>query len=243
MSSSSLSTSDQALHAIVSSAAPATIAEVIARMQAMDAALPATDGLKWFNRLYLMVTEQVDLNPPGGAWQNPQWLLGLDVIFAGYYFAAIRDALNRQPIPPAWSVLWEARFQSGIDRIQFAVAGMNAHIDRDLARALVDSDAVLGREPAPDGPEHADYLAVNGLLATVMPQALTMMATDMLGVAAEDTGRVGQVLALWDIVKARDVAWEFADELRDLSGPLRDAALDAQDAIAEALGRTILTRI
>jgi len=30
----------------------ATIPDVIARMQAIDALLPVTDGLKWFNRLY-----------------------------------------------------------------------------------------------------------------------------------------------------------------------------------------------
>ena len=39
-------------------------------MQAIDALLPGNDGVKWFNRLYLMVTEQVDQNPPGGAWHR-----------------------------------------------------------------------------------------------------------------------------------------------------------------------------
>ncbi len=37
---------DQPLYDLVNGAAPKTIAEVIARMQAIDALLPANDGLK-----------------------------------------------------------------------------------------------------------------------------------------------------------------------------------------------------
>jgi hypothetical protein len=54
-------------------------------MESIDALLPANDGLKWFNRLYLMVTDQVRSAPPGGAWQNPARLDHLDVVFAGLY--------------------------------------------------------------------------------------------------------------------------------------------------------------
>ncbi|HTX75458.1 MAG TPA: DUF5995 family protein [Terracidiphilus sp.] len=241
MASTTLSPADEALNAIVSAPPPDNVNDVVARMEAIDAALPNGDGLKWFNRLYLMVTQQVDLKPPGGAWQDPAWLLGLDVVFARYYFGAVHGYLAGTGIPSSWSALFEKRFQTGVDRIQFALAGMNAHINHDLAQALVDTDAAEGVTPAPNGPEHADYQAVNTLLAAVMPSALNMLATDTLGVLAEDTGKIGQLLAFWDIVKARNLAWNFADHLRDLSGLVRQAALDAQDAVAGALGRAILT--
>lgn len=241
MASTTLSPADQALNALVSAAPPATINDVIVTMQAIDAALQNNDGLKWFNRLYLMVTQQVDLNPPGGTWQDPNWLLGLDVIFARYYFGAIRGYLAGTGIPSSWSALFEARFSAGIDRVQFALTGMNAHINHDLAQALLDTDSALGVVPAPDCPQHADYQAVNSLLATVMPSALTMLATDTLGDLAEDTGKIGRLLAFWDIVKARNLAWDFSNHLRGLSGLARQAALDAQDAVTGALGRAILT--
>ncbi len=83
MQAASSSPADEPLSNLLNGQAPATIPDVIARMQAIDALLPVTDGLKWFNRLYLMVTQQVDLHPPGGAWQSPVWLDSLDVIFAG----------------------------------------------------------------------------------------------------------------------------------------------------------------
>jgi Family of unknown function (DUF5995) len=37
-----------------------TVAGVIARMEAIEAALPAADGLACFNRMYLQVTRQVN---------------------------------------------------------------------------------------------------------------------------------------------------------------------------------------
>ncbi len=94
--------------------------------------------------------------------------------------------------------------------------------------------------PAAGSLEHADYEAVNGLLNTVMPAALTMLAGDTLGVLAEDTGKVGRLLAFWNICQARELAWDFADQLRGLAGLGRDAALGTQDAMTGALGRAIL---
>jgi hypothetical protein len=212
-------------------------------LQAIDALLAANDGLKWFNRLYLMVTQQVDLNPPGGAWKNPVWLEHLDVVFAGFYFEAIRSFMSGRPLPSAWKALFEARFDTGIARVQFALSGMNAHINRDLALALLKADADLKIAPSQDGPEHQDYQSVNLLLNAVMPASLTMLAADVLGLVAEDTGRVGRLLAFWDICRARDLAWDFSNHLRDLSGPAYELALTSQDDLTGSLGRAILTQI
>jgi hypothetical protein len=240
MATTTPSTSDQPLYNLVKGSDPVTIAAVIARMQAMDALLPANDGLKWFNQLYLMVTQQVDLHPPGGAWQSPAWLTRLDVVFAGLYFRAVTGFLGGQSIPSAWSAMFESRYRIGIDRIQFALAGMNAHINHDLALALLTTDAELNVIPVPDSPEFADYQSVNGLLNTVMPSALTMLATDTLGVLAEDTGKIGRLLAFWDICRARDLAWDFNNHLRGLAGSARDAVLSGQDALTGVIGRAIL---
>ena len=76
---------------------------------------------------------------------------------------------------------------------------MNAHINRDLALALLAADAELNMITGPGSPEIADYQSVNGLLQALMPSALTMLATDALGVLAEDTGKIGRILAFWDM--------------------------------------------
>ena len=235
-----LPAADQPLFDLVNGPAPVTIADVIARMQTIDAQLPANDGIKWFNRLYLMVTQQVDLHPPGGGWKSPLWLNRLDVVFAGLYFSALAGFLGEQLVPSAWNALFEGRYRTGIDRIQFALAGMNAHINHDLALALLATDAEFNIVPAPGSPEFADYQSVNGLLNTVMPSALTMLATDALGVIAQDTGKIGRLLAFWNICRARDLAWEFANHLRTLDPLSRSLALGSQDTLTGALGRAIL---
>ncbi len=235
------STETQQLVQIVDAANLVTIADVVATMQALDAALPASDGLKWFNLLYLDVTQLVDTAPPAGGWRNAAWLTRLDIVFAGLYFTAIKNwLLNAGGVPSSWQALLEARFTAGIDRIQFALAGMNAHINHDLAPALLQTDAELNLVPTLTRPEHADFEEVNGLLENALPQALAFLATGILGQAAQDTGKVGRYLAMWSVSEARDFAWSFADTLRPLAGPVRQAVLGAQDQITGVLGRSLL---
>jgi Family of unknown function (DUF5995) len=237
----SVAAADQALYAIVSGAAPSTIEDVLAVMQQIDQALADSDGLKWFNRLYMMVTQEVDLHPPAGGWKDPAWLVKLDVVFAGLYFQAVAAFLSGSPdAPNAWNALMEARSRTGIDRIQFALAGMNAHINHDLALALLETDNQMKIVPGCDGPQHVDYEAVNGLLNTVMPAALNVLAAGVLGQLAQDTGKVGRLLAFWNICKARDLAWDFADHLRGLNAFAVPVALGAQDQVTGVLGRAIL---
>ena len=237
----SVAPTDRALYAIVSGAAPLTIDDVVVVMQGIDQALNDSDGLKWFNRLYMMVTQKVDQSPPAGGWKDPAGLVKLDVVFADLYFKAVAECIEGSTdAPNAWEALMEARFQPGIDRIQFALAGMNAHINHDLALALLETDKQMNVVPGCDSPQHIDYEAVNGLLEKVMPEELHVLATDVLGQLAQDTGKIGRLLAFWNVCKARELAWDFADHLRGLNALSRPLALGAQDQVTGALGRAIL---
>lgn len=232
---------DLPLYRIVSGPDATNIDEVLARMQQIDQALPDHDGLKWFNRLYMMVTEEVDLRPPAGGWKDEAWLDRLDVVFAGLYFRAVRTSIdNSVDTPNSWDALMEARFRSGVDRIQFALAGMNAHINHDLSLALIETNRLSDITPATASPQHTDYQAVNLLLQDVMPRALEMLATGILGQIAQDTGKIGRLLAFWNICKARDLAWDYADHLREIHGLQRAVGLAAQDQITGVIGRAIL---
>jgi Family of unknown function (DUF5995) len=235
-----VSDADQALLQIVSGPETTTVDDVLATMRRIDATLPDSDGLKWFNRLYMMVTEEVDLRP-ASSLKDAVWLDRLDVLFAGLYFKAVAAFVSQSAdAPNAWDALMESRFRGGIDRIQFALAGMNAHINHDLALALIATNQQSNINPNHLSPQYTDYQAVNQLLHDVMPRALQVLATGVLGQIAQDTGKIGRLLAFWNIVKARDLAWEFADHLRQIGGPQRQLGLAAQDQITGALGRAIL---
>src|SRR5690348_4328557 len=108
--------------------------EVIERLQAIDASLPTADGVAWFTKLYLRVTEAVATHvATAAAFKHPAFLTRLDVVFANLFFDAVQaDARDPATVPKAWAPLFEARSANGIAPIQFAFAGMNAHINRDL---------------------------------------------------------------------------------------------------------------
>jgi hypothetical protein len=235
------SATDGQLMKVVSEPSPTTIHGVAAMMQRIDDLSPSGDGLKWFNLLYMRVTQQVDSNPPSGGWEDSAWLTRLDVVFAQLYFTAIQGWLNGSAsVPGSWRALFESRFRPGVERIQFALAGMNAHINHDLALALLQTDTELNLVPGKVSPEHEDFEHVNGLLEATLPAALQFLATGILGELAQDTGKIGRLLAIWNVRAARDLAWDFADHLRSLTGGAREVALTAQDQMTAVVGRSLL---
>lgn len=198
---------DQAL-AEIAATPVSTIAEVVSVMERIDGLLPNDDGLKWFNLLYLLVTKAVLENPPPGGWSAPGWLARLDVIFAGMYFDAIvKWTAQPTSAPKAWQVLFDARQRTEIMRVQFALCGMNAHINYDLQFAIVEACREQNIAPSFDSPERSDFEYVNNILEIAEAQIIPHIATEIVGVIDESLGRLDNILAMWGVRKARDTAW------------------------------------
>src|SRR5690242_21512107 len=105
-------------------------------MQAIDSALPRKDGVAIFNRLYLQVTLAVDAASAGTEFEDRQFVDRLDVVFASLYFDAEATIDSGADCPVPWRPLVETRSQPR-EPIQFALAGMAAHIGHDLPVALL----------------------------------------------------------------------------------------------------------
>src|SRR5919201_523321 len=88
-----------------------SINDVIAMMTAIDAFLPDTDGLKWFNRLYLRVTTAVqDAITNGAALHDAAFVERLDVVFGNLYLdAAAAGEVDPRTAPHAWRPVLLAR--------------------------------------------------------------------------------------------------------------------------------------
>jgi len=234
---------EQILFETVSAVTPSSIAEVIGLMESIDAVLTPDDGLKWFNLLYLMVTREVEQRAPAAGWLDPAWLAQLDVVFANKYFQVLGDWHNDpNSAPHAWRALFESRYQSGVARIQFALCGMNAHINHDLPFALVQTDEAAQLTPTLNSPQHQDFESVNSILEQVEAEALQYLSTGLLGMLAQDTGKLGGVLAIWKVRQARDTAWTNGEILWQIKGMslARDKFAIVLDKMTGYAGRGLL---
>lgn len=232
--------------AVPSPAPPAdTIDEVIARMRAIAAALPADDGIACFNRLYLDVTLGVAGQVQQASFADPAWVTRLDVLFANRYFAAV-DAISQPPAaqPPAWRPMLAARTNAGIEPIQFALAGMNIHINYDLPLAVVATCTELGTAPDDDA-HHADYQRVDRLLDAAEQSLRESFEPADLRQVDQHVAAVTNLVCNWSLNEARDVAWDTALALwavreHHLATELLTSALAGVVTMA---GRTLLVAI
>jgi len=220
----------------------ARIDDVVARMESIVEALPAADGVAAFTRLYLAVTQAVRAAATDNTFEEPTTVRWLDVMFANLYFDAVDASSGGHNVPHAWAPLFAARAQRGILPLQFALAGMNAHINRDLPVALVETCAQGRIELEDESAAHRDFVKVNGLLARIEEQAKRGLLEGFDAVLDVALGNLDDVLAMWDVERARDAAWVNAQTLWALRGAasLRNAFLDSLDRMVGFAGRGLL---
>ncbi|MET9449553.1 DUF5995 family protein [Streptomyces cinerochromogenes] len=216
----------------------APVDAVVARMRALDTALPARDGVAVFNRVYLAVTEEIDRRLDTGGFPDPRAATALDVRFAERYLAAVDAAAADRRPPACWRPLFQLRRHPGVRPLQFALAGINAHIGHDLALAVVDACRTLGCEPA-DLEDEFDR--VGDLLVSLEERIREdlMPGPDLLQIADPLTHLLGS----WSLERARDATWAAARALWALRhcGDVAEEFTERLDAAVGFAGRMLLT--
>ncbi len=232
--------------AVKGSEPPPHIADVIDRLTTIEASAPTSDGVVCFARLYREVTEGVAAELTGEGIADARFVETLDVQFAGLFFSAL-ESYGHEPgkTPSAWVPLFDQRSRRGIAPLQFALAGMNAHINRDLPVALVATCRELGLDLGESSPEHADYERVDALLAQVETRVKRSYLTGWLARVdriVHRFRRIDDVVAMWDVDRARDAAWTNAQALWALGGepPLAGDYLLALDRMVGLASRGLL---
>lgn len=220
-----------------------SIPDAITRMQEIEAALPLTDGLACFNRMYLIVTQTVKDQVTQSFFRDPAFMEHLDIVFANLYLGAV-DGFRSEPPTAcrAWNVLFSRRSDPSVVPMQFALAGMNAHINRDLALAVVTACRDLGTAPE-DGSHDADYTKVNLLLAALDAQIRQSFESGLiLELDRRAAAGVENVVGNFGIDAARETAWVNAQTLWHLRGLsfIYQRFLDSIDRTAAFAGRTLL---
>lgn len=218
-----------------------TMDEVVARLGQLESSLPVSDGVHWFNRMYLEVTLAVRDYIAHHAQQAPRFLERLVVFYGNAYFAAVDGAAGHPPkVAPPWSPLLDARHDQRIAPLQFAAAGMNAHVGHDLAVGVVEICKELAMEPGE--PQHHDYGGVNTILQPTEDRMKRWLLTGALKELDHDVAPADDVAAIWSVDAVREAAWVRAQvlwRLRD-EPQLVSSYLTVNERTTELAGRGML---
>ena len=165
-----------------------------------------------FNSMYLGVISAIWEATSTGYFTNSAFLDRLDVSFVNRYFDAYIRAATGVALPRCWDVLWRLRSSEHHVPLQFALAGMNAHINHDLVLALVETFDALDADP--DDPALvADFTRVNDLLGALEPDLRRSYLSGVLLRLDDRLGSSEDRLDRWSIAAARQAAWRDAHTL------------------------------
>jgi hypothetical protein len=142
--------------------------------------------------------------------------------------------------------LFTQRNQVSIARIQFALAGMNAHINHDLPQAILGLCQATATAPQHDTANYNDYTALNTTLDSLIEAAKTTLHVRLLGDALPPVSSLDNTLAAWSVAAAREAAWNNAKLLwhLDSDAPLLAAAfLDTLDGLTALASKTLLVPV
>jgi len=201
------------------------------------------DGVACFTYLYHRITTRVLEGIESGRFDDGEFVNLLDVVFANRYLAALRaSVLSPGDVPDAWEVLFQRRAEPHITRLQFAAAGVNAHVNFDLAVAVADTCTQLESAPA-TGAKHQSYQEINKIFAEEMQTLREHFESTWERLIDQVVlGRVVNKMDDWIVVATRDVAWEAAEHLWNLRQRGEDEAsfITKMDGLAGEAGRAVL---
>lgn len=186
----------------------AAIDAVISTMDAVRAPLAASDGIAVFLDVYRQVTVLVAQRVMDGTFQDPAFTAALDVVFAGIFLDVPQAITAGKPVAGAWAPLVEAR-SVNLFPLQFALAGMNAHINHDLAVAVVDTCKQRNRDPE-SGSIHADFDRINGVLAELVQPIRQEFLDKTVVQYGAPVAPLANILTNFSMDRARDAAWASA---------------------------------
>lgn len=231
-----------------------TVEDVVAALRAIrdqaaeDIRAPKIDGISCFSRLYATITENVlatlDGTHPTRSFADEAFLTRLDIEFARRYLAAIVAYERRDgTVPECWKVLFDHRRDQSIGHVNFAACGVNAHVNLDLALALLATWEDFPPTPA----RRADYDRVNDIFAEEMDDLREDFDAFLAGTREGGLlDRLGNSLSDLLVRTTRGLAWEAAERVwahrADPAAYRRELAAETArlDNAAQALGRMVL---
>ena len=211
-----------AITALVQGPAPTDVSGVVDRLTELQDVMGRFNGrtdnpVASFNRLYTTITATVDQHLTESRFQDPEFMITLDLRFAERYFSAVRQWNDRTAwAPRCWSALFNRWNDDDMAPILGAIAGVTAHIQFDLGAALVQAFKEQGDPVLVDpSARKADYDLLNYIFADKSPTLRRGFLKDNMFADWFDriTGKWDDVFQAASIEAARESSWRTAAQL------------------------------
>ena len=158
--------------------------------------------LRNFHRAYLIITTNVIAAVNSGRFNDSAFLEKFDVIFAGYYYRALREFVSGREVPGAWRAAFAACSDSEAESVILMSLGINAHINNDIPFALRDSGA--GRQ------HRADYDLINTIILNSIYEVLDSLepSRSMIGARKRRVRPIYKLAMYFLAQRWRRKAWD-----------------------------------
>jgi hypothetical protein len=117
-----------------------TVPAVMDHMQVLQQELQSTKlaNLLYFNLTYYIITKNVYAKIGKNIFDNDLRMLHVDVVFAQYYFDALKDYTENKNTTPAWEIAFDFYKKDTSIPLIYLALGVNAHVNNDLGLSVFD---------------------------------------------------------------------------------------------------------
>jgi hypothetical protein len=190
-------------------------------------ALAAGDASGYFPALYSRVTAQIAASIKAGTFEDGPGIDRFATTFASHYVAAADDHVG---CSRCWRACWNVAGDQRLLIVQHLLLGINAHVNYDLARAVVE----VADERGDLASIRHDFDTVNDVLATTYVDVVKDL--DRMSRWVNSAARLGGGRAFnFSLKLARARAWQAASNMYPLPAAGRRAYAEELDRLTSVL--------
>jgi hypothetical protein len=191
------------------------------------AAFAAGDASGYFPAMYSRVTERIAASIEDGAFEDGPRLDRFATRFASHYLAAVHDHGRG---PQCWQASWNVAADPRLLIVQHLLLGINAHVNYDLPRAVVE----VADERGDLLSIRHDFDVVNDVLAATYVDIVKDL--DRVSRWVNSASRLGGGHAFnFSLALARARAWQAAAAMYPLTAEGRRAYAELLDRLVSVI--------
>jgi Family of unknown function (DUF5995) len=192
-----------------------------------EIALEAGDAAGYFPAVYVRVTRDIGEGIRNGRFDDGERMERMVDAFARYY---VRARTAEIPVPRCWKATWDAADDPNLLIVQHLLLGLNAHVNHDLAQAVIEVAPEIGGLKA----VRPDFDAINHELAGTFDKVIQDLDRASRWVS-EAASCGGGRLFNFSLRVARSQAWGAAERLYPLDQAGRRNYLSELDRLVSVV--------